>query len=572
MKIYTVRFFAMVAMATGLPATAQLTPEQKVIDFQTIASVYAKQYAPYEWKRDNFGFDLFNLRPWMDKARQSKNDLEYLEVVSEYIGSLRDVHSYYVANSDFFADLHLFTDIYDGKVLIESIDRSYLPVSRFDFAIGDEVVQFEGRPVMDVVNEIGKTNSFGNPRSTARWAADFLVFRPQVYLPSAAALGDTATLLVRKQDGSERSYTIAWDKGGSPLSKLGPVPNFQMRKKPTRVDRGGTAEPDAAEEPRYRKAWLALQNQIAKKELNLRGYASRNPYYRMPDGFVVRLGRLQSDFFFSGTYSSGGKRIGFIRIGTFQPVTFSLLAAPLRQFEQEIAFMKANTDVLVVDVARNEGGYGCYAEAVAQYVIPKKFGVVLNEIRATLDWVNAFRAAVADAEDFGEEWEVNLYSAILRDVETAYSENRGRTGPLPICSPLIEVEPARDSAGALLAYDKPLLLLTDEFTTSAGDSFAAMLQDAGVKLFGYRTAGAGGSVSAVTAGFYSEGAVSVTQTMLVRPEMRQSPGFPASRYLENAGVQPDSVYDYQTRDNLINAGKGFTDAFTAAAVALTGGN
>ena len=46
------------------------------------------------------------------------------------------------------------------------------------------------------------------------------------------------------------------------------------------------------------------------------------------------------------------------------------------------------------------------------------------------------------------------------------------------------------------AYDKPLLVLTDEFSTSAGDVFPALLQDAGRgKLFGYRTAGAGGSVA-----------------------------------------------------------------------------
>ena len=93
---------------------AQLTPEQKAIDLQTIASLYAKQYAPYEWKRDNLQFDLFNLRPWLERARATKTDVEYLDLVAEYTASLQDIHSYYTANSDFAADLHIYTDIYDG--------------------------------------------------------------------------------------------------------------------------------------------------------------------------------------------------------------------------------------------------------------------------------------------------------------------------------------------------------------------------------------------------------------------------------------------------------------------------
>ena len=135
---------------------AQLTPEQKSIDLQTIASLYAKQYAAYEWKRDNLGFDLFDLRPWLERARQTKTDLEYLDLVAEYTASLQDIHSYYAVNSDFAADLHLYTDIYDGKVLIEQINRAYLPARTFDFAVGDEIVQFDGKPVAEVLRGIAK--------------------------------------------------------------------------------------------------------------------------------------------------------------------------------------------------------------------------------------------------------------------------------------------------------------------------------------------------------------------------------------------------------------------------------
>lgn len=568
--------------ATGL--LAQLTPEQKLIDLQTIASLYAKQYAPYEWKRDNLGFDLFDLRPWVERAKLTKTDLEYLDLVAEYLAKLQDIHSYYIVNSDFVADLHLYTDIFEGKVLIEQIDRSYLPVSRFDFAVGDEIVQFDGRPVMDAVQSIAKITSFANTRSTLRWAADKLVYREQYLLPSAVAIGETATILVRRQDGSEKSYTIAWDKFGTPLTKLGPLPNFKLGRGAIRAasdDEGPVPQPGEGSRedgsvPAFKKPWLSLQRHVDRRMTkSVRGYGARDPIlYTMPTGFVQRLGRLRADYFYSGTVTTAGKRVGLIRIGSFEPNAFGLITAPYNQFVQEIGYMKANTDVLVVDVTQNPGGFACYGELLQTLLINKPFVTAGVEIRPNLDLIREWEFSLLDAQDFGEDWEVAVYSALLKDIKTAYAENRGRTGTLPLCGTGLDLNPARDRTGTSLAYDKPILLLTDEFSVSAADMFAAVLQDSGVaKLFGYRTAGAGGNTVTVGAGFFSEGSASVTQMLTVRPELQTVPGFPATRYIENVGVKPDIEYDFQTRENLVRNGAPFVDAFLKAAVLLVpGGN
>ena len=50
-------------------ASAQLTTDQKIADFQNLSALYAKQYAPYEWKRTLFGFDLLNTVGWLDRVR-----------------------------------------------------------------------------------------------------------------------------------------------------------------------------------------------------------------------------------------------------------------------------------------------------------------------------------------------------------------------------------------------------------------------------------------------------------------------------------------------------------------------
>ncbi len=547
----------------ALPLAAQLTPDQKAIDFQTIASAYAKQYAPYEWKRDNLGFDLFDLRPWMERIRASKDDLAYLEIVSEYVAKLNDVHSYYILNSDFSADLHLFTDIYDGKLLIESIDRNYLPARTYDFAIGDEILQIDGRPVAQTLDEIEKMNAFGNPRSARRWAADYATYRTQGAQPRAAELGKSATLLVRRADGSEKSYTIDWDKVGSPITKLGPLPNFRFARNSLKQ----TEEAENAADPEWMKPWLKLQNNVARPSKHLRGFHARDPLFRLPANFQQRLGRSRADLFHSGTWTAEGKRIGYIRVGTFDLGSFFLVGSALRQFANEISFMQTNTDVLIVDVTRNGGGFGCYAESAVSYLMPSNFRVFGLEYRPTLVDLADWRFRYQDVLEFGTESEKRLYAAQLRDIETAYSENRGRTGTMVFCQDGLEAPAPRDPNGTLLAYTKPILVLQDEFTASAGEMFTALIQDnKRGKLFGYRTAGAGGATIPFEAGFYSEGMVSMTPQMLVRPEMQSAPGFPASRYLENVGVQPDIVYDYQTRDNLMNNGADFVAAFTKAAL------
>lgn len=567
-------------LLTAFVLPAQLTPEQKMLDFQSVASLYAKQYAPLEWKRDNLGFDLFDLRPWMERVRQTKDDLRYLELLSEYVASLQDAHSSYLVNSDFQAWLGVRADIYDGKLLIEEIDRTTISGREFDFAVGDEIVQVDGRPAVEVLAEMAKVVSSANRRSSERVAAAMLTLRQQALLPRAAELGESATLLVRRAEGGERSYTLPWVKTGTPLRTLGRTPNFRMNSaggdRPEEFPRTGPRDEAAQEDsdppgyPAHRALWFPLQGSMhARPVENLRGHAARDPIYRAPAGFVQRLGRSRSDVFYSGTFQREGKRVGLIRIGSFDAFGLSALLTALRQFSQEIAYMKSNTDVLVVDVTRNPGGSGCYAEILTRYLIPKRHTGMGAEIRPTLDLLRSFEDAVRESEEFGEEWEQRQFRAILSDLRVAYSENRGRTGTLPLCAPSLEREPLRDARGGLVAYEKPVLVLTDELSASAAEMFAAVLQDAGsARVFGYRTMGAGGNVAGFPAGFYSEGNATVTQLLLVRPNMQSAPGFPASRYIENVGVQPNELYDYQTKGNLLGEGAPFTEAFSAAAVAL----
>jgi hypothetical protein len=427
---------------------------------------------------------------------------------------------------------------------------------------------------MEVVRELARSVPFANERSTLRYAADLLVYRPQSILPLAARLGESATLVVRRADGSEAPYTIRWDKAGFPVTRMGPVPNIPfIGDAPANPIRPEFAETES--QPllmnKARRLRARLESQAVPRELrHLTGFGSRAPVFRLPVNFVQRLGRNRADYFYSGTYESEGKRIGYIRISDFQPIDFSLLALPLRQWETEIAFLKANTDGLVVDVMRNPGGYGCYAAELMGYLTTKPYFTFGNEVRPTLEWVQSFyEAAQLTTADGLEAWEVTMFQGAYRDVLTAFGENRGRTGPVPFCAASLESPAAQDRFSNPLGYDKPILLLVDEFSTSAGDIFAAMAQDNGIaKLYGYRTAGAGGTVTESPVGFYSEGSARTTVALLTRARAYTAPGYPTTSYLENIGVHPDFPADYMTRANLLSRGAAFVDGFTQTLLGL----
>ena len=60
----------------------------------------------------------------MAKVQATKNDLDFYDVMSQYVASLNDAHDVYELPSNFQASLNFFVDIYDGKLLVDSINRS----------------------------------------------------------------------------------------------------------------------------------------------------------------------------------------------------------------------------------------------------------------------------------------------------------------------------------------------------------------------------------------------------------------------------------------------------------------
>jgi C-terminal processing protease CtpA/Prc len=553
------------------PVQAQLSADQRVFDFQNLVALYAKRYAPYDWKRQAVAFDLFDIQPWIDRIRAAKSDLEFFEIQAEYVAGLQDTHSGFQMTSSFRANLGMTVDIYDGKVLIDTINRAQLPMADYPFQIGDEIVSVDRVSAEDWIKRISAWRKYGNPVSTRRLAAGQITFRSQPTFPRAHEIGDTATVEIRRASGALETYTIRWAKAGLPVTTVGPVP-FPAPKKLT-MDPSADPEKLASFDEFHNYMlpdndlilspipWSLDADGVPRTFVN--GVGARPPIFvaGLPPNFVQRLGRLPADFHYSGTYVSNGLTIGYLRIPSFAPN----LAVAFNELRSEIDYFQRNTDGLVVDVMRNPGG-GCYMMDAVAALTPYPFYFFGEQIRATQDRLNSMQAQLDLAVALRmEEWVILTYQIYVDQMKAALSANRGMTVPIAACRQFQEVgAPHTDNnQPAPNAYTKPLIILIDEFSISAADIFPSMMQDNGRGvLVGMRSSGGGGSVSGWPTGFYSESISTNTNTLVVRKNPIRTQEYPTAPYVENIGARPDIQLNFMTRENLLNGGRSFVEQFT----------
>jgi len=551
---------AIVISASSAGYAQNLTPAQKEADFRYLASLYSTYYAPIDWKKQLFQFDALAIRPWLDRVANTTTDLDFYEVCVAYVASLHDTHDAFSMWSDFSANLGFSADIYDGVVLVDSINRTALPAKDFPFTIGDQLVSVDGRDAGQLLQDFAVYSAQGNPGSTNRIAAARITIRPQSRLPHASDVaGKSATVVIKRQSGATETYTIPWISSGTP-TEVGPVPSPKTAA--TAAARRQTARDKfAADAPDYMKELLDAQwsGVLNLEDVGLNGYGSRNPLFvnALADAkFTRRLGGNTADFYYSGTFSYEDLTIGYIRIPSYSPTSTT---TALAQFEAEIAYFNANTDGLIVDEMRNPGGNLCFGENIAARLIPDYFRATGFRLRPfwtrVLGFYNSWIAAKAAGapQSVIDQYEI-AYKAML----DANLKGQTITDSLPLCTSSLTRAPFMDADGNVLAYKKQIMMLIDEFSTSTADSVPGMFRDAnrGV-LYGMRTNGAGGNNTTFDAGSYSEGIAGMTLALQVRKDKHLNGDYPYTDLIENTGVWPDLTDDYMTKDNLLQNGAPF---------------
>jgi len=566
------------ALVVLAPLAAQLTPDQREADLTALANYYAKYYVPANWKMVAFSSNPLDLRAgdYIRRARQAPNDLAYFEVVREYVASLRDGHSSIGFPSNFAADLGIRVDLYDGKPLIDGVNRARYPLADYPSLVpGTEVISIDGVPATQLIADVAKLNLVGSGRASRRFGAVYLGFRPQSALTFAVDTPDESDVVVETQEGLRETLRLKWTKTGEPVRNFGRTPSPVLK-----ANRAANDQSNPETNFLAKVAVDAVPGHLAlppRLTTDLFGNGARIPYYALPTGFVTRRGRLSTDFTYSGTYVADGLRIGFIRLPNFSPTD---TVAAILELRSEIAFLKANTDGLVIDCSHNNGGspalgaeFMSMLTVTPYYIAPRQFLPSVRDVVSQASLLEALKTLGAPTwvQDrwgiVGEQLRASLASgprALTGPVSAIIpaSESQLTRGPLEDDNPPLRVN------NAPFGYDKPLIVLIDDFSLSHGEIFPGTVQDneRGL-LVGVRTGGLGASVGCTTTLMpYSEAQNCNSFSLVMRRKPIRSPDFPEAPYVENIGVFPDVELDFQTRENLLNNGRPFVAGFTQVIV------
>jgi hypothetical protein len=351
--------------------------------------------------------------------------------------------------------------------------------------------------------------------------------------PHAPQVPDESTITVRIESGETADYVVKWRKQGVPITSIPYSP-------PVRAAIAYDLETILSRlAPRkYKNFRLPAKGMVV-------GLGARQPVFSLPEeGFTRRLGGASTDQVMSGVFENDGLRIGYLRLPQFVSTRMAQQAAAELTYFRGRTADRANTDGLVLDLMRNLGGSPCMVEDLLARMIPAGFVVPTAEYRVS--W---------SADEIAE------VEFLLASFEVAVKDGTPRTSKLPLCGAEYQRGPVYSSeTGEPDSYGNPIVVLVDEFTASAGELMAAVLQDNNRALIvGMRTAGAGGSLAYSTVGVYSEAEMSLAVSIAHRTKDIVTPDLPTAPLLENIGVRPDVELDYMTRDNLLGKGKPFLD-------------
>lgn len=529
------RIVSLVILCTLMSSAsfAELTAEQRVRDAQSVIDLFQHRYAPMPWKEELYGINYEIMgEELLASARAASSDEEFYQAIALYLGTFQDAHVQYSFPTSYRMVLGIDADDIGGDVIITYIARDLLPERVFPFNVGDRIAAIDGVPVDDLRAELMLTDSIGTPRADARNAAQNLVWRDQYKFPLMPE--GSASITIEPFDGSSPStVVIPWHQGGMPLA---PIASTSMD-----LGRSKAAMTTPRQELTALGRLRTIMSSVGANKFRGEMEIDAPPFMLWSD-----FRRIEDSPLFAGTFSAGGKQIGFIRIETFSE-SDERMNRIFDFLRRTIPRLQDTTDALILDLTRNGGGDLCYGEALAGYFIGQPIPGVATRIKPTRTWVTDFEWMLEAVE--GDDLVILLN--MIEETRRALIKGNALTEPMRLCAPLDHVPPATAWDSVEKTYTKPLLILVDALSASMGEIFPAMLQDPGRALiFGERSMGAGGNVVPVGPLGNSDIMVSITESLIWRSRKVTLADGTTTRYLENIGVIPDYPYDMTIEDFL----------------------
>jgi hypothetical protein len=555
-------------------------------DLEVIKHHFEIGYAPAKWKKEYLGWDL---EVAFEEAKNailntpSLTTKQFQIIVRDFIHTMKDYHVDVLFFSTEAASLPFSVKGAEGKYFIDWIDPLRLPPSQYSIKVGDELVQFDGRPVAEVIEELETQSGKSATPSTDESLAQMKLTARSGMAGDIVPKGSIIITTRSPTSGKLSSYQLCWtytpEHVKNPLDFL-PAIDFISALKPASKIKKKISLPQVVMANPLHQAYA---EKAAGRDGTLGSRKSFIPMLGEPL-WIKEYKEEEKDNDFLGLKWHAyiyrhpeGRTIGYIRIPHY--VGFSDNAV---EFGEILAFLEENTDALVIDQVHNFGGYVAFQYELASMLAIEPLKTPHHRVKITQkDALEAYKALEfiklvelildsqepADSSGEGDkekqegkddkEEESGFNYQEMMFLKTYYELvleewNQGRTLTRP--TPILGVD--RINPHPKYHYTKPILILINEMDFSGGDFMPAILQDnQRAVLFGSRTAGAGGFVFSFNfPNSHGIALCSYTASIAERPNLQK---------IENLGVTPDIEYQL-TADDLQNGYRGYVQAVNQA--------
>lgn len=529
-------------------------------DLDNVKNIIQAHYAPIYWKQEHLSWDL---EEEVEKAKQRVFDTYPLSVKS-YQQNLRTVfnsmHDYH-AKLKFFstesATLPLQIGEAEGRYFIQYINQNKLSSQHYPVHVGDEVIAWDGRPIHEVVQEL-KEAEFGVEEGSPTDLAYTCLRLTERHglLGTTVPQGPVVLTLKSVHGGKVDDCELVWEYKAEKVktivakSRRQPLLKHLLTVDPELMDgceQGASIDYDNPHARAAYKSFLPKMGTVIVDGDETQTFATKS--------------RPKQFYWYIYETPDRAHRIGYLRIPIYVPVAEgsdlqqSDFLHALKEFEEIIKKMESMTDALIIDQVNNPGGYTLYYQTLASMLTTKTMNNLKRRLILTQEEV--YEAAFllkklekihSNAEAvsaFGSEYyfgapinyqSVRLWMNYCQFIIDQWSAGKQLTDPIHTYM-VSKIHPHPRAR-----YSKPLIVLANERSISGGDFFPAILADnERATIFGTRTAGAGGNVTAYR---YpnSLGVAYFSLTGSLAERVNET------KPLEDLGVTPHVIYEPTVQD------------------------
>ncbi|MDP1879323.1 MAG: protease-like activity factor CPAF [Parachlamydiaceae bacterium] len=539
-------------------------------DLMIIKQYYDIHYAPLEWKKEKYGWDLNEAYEKSVEEILITPELstkQFHQIVQKFCNSMHDYHVKAIFLSSEYATLPFTVTEVDGRFFIDCVNKSKLPEGRLQIKVGDEIIGFGEQTPQEVMKELKSAyeSKSINPKTNSSMLAIGLTQRFG-YLGDEVPKGPIIITVKTYPSEKETSYQLMWNYHPEIvphyLDFMQSIHLFPEALKKNNID---LIDNRWREDVEMSTPFIDLYMDLLQEDSVI---GKRN-------SFVPRLGNpmwingdefFEDDIDYSDTDNHAdtflndkrtndwnayiyrnkkGKKIGYIRIpryrGDEQDVGY---------FGEIIERMEKETEALIIDQVNNPGGLVFYMYELASMLTSKPLSTPHHCIKLTYgdaiyasEYLEKIRIHEVIKKPMNHPHLIVKNNSFIQGLfvknyfESILSEwYQGKTLTKPIHLwgvDMINPHPH-------YRYTKPLVILINELDTSGGDFFPMIFKNnERAVLFGTETAGAGGCTNAVSLPNQT-GIALITNTWSIVD------------CIENKGAVPDFRYEITIKDVISN--------------------